>query len=349
MIELANEPELAIDAELVTTSGAIAVANLQAQIDGLQAQLAARRLRVERGARLVDLLLLRGQLLGRIADYERATALAEQLVCDAPEAGAAWLARARVRAMLHRFDAALADLDAAARLGADPCTLEDERAALFQALGHYDDALALRRSAAERRPGFVALGALAGLQADRGWLCEAERLFARARRRYLGVSPFPLALLDFQRGLMWMDHGDLDAARVWFSAASARVPAYAGALGHLAEVDIAVGEHAAAIERLQRIATSSDDPEYAGLLAGVLREAGQAEAASAWHAHAVAGYDALLRRHPAAFVDHAAEFWLGEGGDAHRALQLARCNLELRQTPRAAALLRRAERESMAL
>lgn len=330
-------------ADLVTTDGAIAVANLQAQIDGLEALAAAGLLESERRVSLVELLILRGQLLGRIADYERATALAEQLVCDMPEDGLAWISQARTRATLHRFDAALADLDTAERCGVDGSALQNERAAIFQALGRYDDALALRRRAAERRPGFATLGALAGLQAERGWLCEAERLFGAARQRYQGISPIPLALLDFQRGLMWMHHGDLDTARVWFAAASARVPAYAGALGHLAEVDIAVGDRAAAIARLRRIVAASDDPEYAGLLAGVLHEVGQDGEASAWRARAVAGYDALLRRHPAAFVDHAAEFWLGEGRDTHTALQLARCNLELRQTPRAEALLRRAE------
>jgi hypothetical protein len=61
----------------------------------------------------VDLLLLHGQVLGRIADYERAAELAEMLVSDAPDAGTARMARARTRATLHRFAEALADLEAA--------------------------------------------------------------------------------------------------------------------------------------------------------------------------------------------------------------------------------------------
>ena len=64
-----------------TTSGHIAVANLDAQVDGLAAQLHRARsarggtalLTVSGAAPLVDLLLLRGQVLGRVADYERAT------------------------------------------------------------------------------------------------------------------------------------------------------------------------------------------------------------------------------------------------------------------------------------
>jgi hypothetical protein len=43
-------------------------------------------------ALLVDLLILRGEVLGRITDYERAAELAQVLVRDAPDDGAAWLA-----------------------------------------------------------------------------------------------------------------------------------------------------------------------------------------------------------------------------------------------------------------
>ena len=114
MIGLAN------DAELATTSGVIALVNLQGQIDGLESQAANGRLAVAQWADLIDLLSLRGHVLGRIADYERAAALAEQLVRDAPADGIAFLARARTRATFHRFTEALADLQAAEQLGSGP-------------------------------------------------------------------------------------------------------------------------------------------------------------------------------------------------------------------------------------
>ena len=153
----------------------------------------------------------------------------------------ALLARARTRATFHRFAEALADLDAAERLGADRAALEAERAAIFQALGRYDEALALRRDAAERRPDFATLGALAGLQAERGEVREAERLFDEARRRYQDVSPFPIAMLDFQRGLMWFEQATCTPPASGSMPPRRRVPAYAPALGHLAEVDAALG------------------------------------------------------------------------------------------------------------
>jgi tetratricopeptide (TPR) repeat protein len=330
------------DCELSTTSGVIALVNLQAQIDGLETQAAVGRLAMTQRANLIDLLILRGQVLGHIADYERAATLAEQLVRAAPSDGRAFLARARTQATFHRFAEALANLDAAERLSADRAALQAERATILQALGRYDDALAFRRNAAEKEPDFATLGGLAGLQAERGEVAEAECLFAEARRRYQNVSPFPLAMLDFQRGQMWLEQGDLHTARLWFEAAQRRVPAYAPALGHLAEVDAALGAREAAIARLRPLAASSDDPEYVAQLAGVLSEAGQEQEAGDWRARAAARYDELITRHPAAFVDHAAEFWLTIGANRGRALDLAQQNVAIRQTPRARALLQRA-------
>ena len=79
---------------------------------------------------------------------------------------------------------------------------------------------------------------------------------------------------------MWLEQGDLHAARAWFDAAQYRVPAYAPALGHLAEVEAALGEREAAITRLRPLAVSSDDPDYAAQLAGLLSEAGQTQEAA---------------------------------------------------------------------
>jgi hypothetical protein len=141
---------------------------------------------------------------------------------------------------------------------------------------------------------------------------------------------------------MWLEQGDLTAARTWFAAAQRRLPAYVPARGHLAEIEAAEGAYAAAIIRLRPLAACSDDPEYAGLLAGLLAETGQVREACRWAMSAAARYDELLLHHPAAFADHAAEFWLTVGGDAERARHLAQQNLAIRQTPRAVALLQRA-------
>ena len=70
-------------AELPTTDGAIALGNLQAQIAAEERLASYGPLTVSQRAAIAELLLMRGQFLGRIVDYERAEALAEQLVGDA--------------------------------------------------------------------------------------------------------------------------------------------------------------------------------------------------------------------------------------------------------------------------
>jgi tetratricopeptide (TPR) repeat protein len=324
-----------------TTAGVIAVLNLEARIDGQVARAAAGWLTVGERAELVELITLRGHVLGSIADSERAAALADELAGQVPSDARSLLARARTRAVFHRFAPALTDLDTAAALGGDRADLDAERAAIYQALGRYDEALAIRRRAVDSHD-FSALAALAGLYGERGETDEAERWFSAATRCYRGTSPFPLATLEFQRGKMWLEHHDLSRAHAWCDAAVQRLPAYVPAQGHLAELEAVLGEAAAAIARLRPLTLASDDPDYATQLARILADTGQTHEAQTWRAKAQARYDELLERHHDAFADHAAEFWLTIGGDSERALRLARQNLALRQTPRARALVRRA-------
>jgi len=358
--------------ELPTTDGAIALSNLQAQIAAEERLASYGPLTVSQRAAIAELLIMHGQFLGRIVDYEHAEALAEQLVGDAPGDGRAFLARAQARATLHRFAEALADLAEAERLGVSSDRCAAVRATIFQASGRYDEALAIRQHLTQARPDIRSLGAEAAVRAERGEIDEAERLFVKAQQQYRDVSPFPVVWLYFQQGLMWMWEGNLERARVAFEAACARLPGYAAAQGHLAMVEAALarreramavfhrwmqeedleqtregsqvthtGEEAG-LERYQRAmallrqqANSSDDPEFAAQLARLLKEVGQLDEAHHWREIAAARYDELMVRHPEAFADHAAEFWLTVGGDVQKGRLLAAKNLETRKTPRA--------------
>jgi tetratricopeptide (TPR) repeat protein len=231
----------------MTTAGVIAVANLEARIGGQVARASAGPLTVGERAELVELIALRGHVLGSIADAELAAAMADDLVDQAPNDARSFVARARMRDHFHQFAAALTDVDSAAALGGDPVELDAERAAIYQALGRYDEALALRRLAVESYADFTALAGLAGVYGERGEMDEAERWFTAATESYRGTSPFPLAMLQLQRGKLWMEHGDLRRARAWCDAAVRRLPAYAPAQRRLAELDAALGDTAAAI------------------------------------------------------------------------------------------------------
>jgi hypothetical protein len=79
-------------AELLATNGAIALRNLAAQIEGLEPDGRHGHQTLEDRVGLIDLILLRGLILGRIVDYERAEEIAEQLVRDDAADGAAFVA-----------------------------------------------------------------------------------------------------------------------------------------------------------------------------------------------------------------------------------------------------------------
>jgi tetratricopeptide (TPR) repeat protein len=132
--------------------------------------------------------------------------LADELVGQVPNDARSLVARARMRGVFHRFASALTDLDTAAALGGGRVDLDAERAAIYQALGRYDEALAIRRLAVDSHADFSALAALSGVYGERGEMDEAERWFRAATRCYRGTSPFPLAMLEFQRGRLWMEH-----------------------------------------------------------------------------------------------------------------------------------------------
>ena len=116
------------------TSGRIAVANLSALIDSLELR------RVE-GATFEDLvalsklLFLRRDLLGRIADHDRAELVATEAIALSPDTASALYIRAQLAERFHRFEEANALLDQALAAGYPRQDIDIEKAALLQATG----------------------------------------------------------------------------------------------------------------------------------------------------------------------------------------------------------------------
>jgi hypothetical protein len=105
---------------------------------------------------------------------------------------------------------------------------------------------------------------------------------------------------------------------------------------HLAELELRRGERAPAEQRLRQVARQSEDPEPWSRLGELLlqRDPGNGEGRELV-ARASRRYEQLLSQQRAAFLDHAAEFYLGPGANPARAIELAHDNLLLRQTGRA--------------
>ena len=336
---------------LKTTSGGIATHNFLAELALAEKQHAAQPTDLRRTRALVDRLFGEAQFFGNLADYDRAAGLTKQALAQSPQDGNAHLLRAHSLSALHEFDAARAELDRAETLKAAPDAVEHLRVGIWQATGDIDKALTHLRTWRRVRPSFATFGAEAGALADNHDYPHAAALFMAARSHYDDVSPFAVAWLEFQEGHMWESAGRSDRARPLFESAVARLPGYAAAAGHLAHLLAAFGDPDG-MERarllLEPLVARTDDPEYVGQLGALYRQMHRTEEGARLVRRAASGYDTLVARHPAAFYDHAARFYLHVAGDPQKALALARKNLVVRQTPDARDLLAEAERATAA-
>lgn len=325
-----------------TTRGDIALRNLSDHIDVLEKQAAQKPPELPFREQLASALLQRAQFVGSFDDFTRVLAIADGAVHDFPAESKVWLLAARAKSAVHRFEDALRDLDTAAGLGAD---VDARRASIHLALGRdLEKARAFAQTRVDRAPTLEHLGLLANAEAALGEFDAADAHYQAALDTLHDVSPFPVAQLSFQRGVMWAEQAHRpDRALPFYAEAVRRIPQYVVANVHLAELEAATGRRDAAIERLRALEAQSSlpghDPEPLGVLAKLLLSQNpQDPAAASLIERARQGYDALLAQHRAAFMDHGAEFFGGPGGDRPRALQLARENLAMRQTPRAYAL-----------
>jgi len=114
------------------------------------------------------------------------------------------------------------------------------------------------------------------------------------------------------------------------------LPQYVVGNVHLAELELQRGDRAAAERRLRQVSQQSEDPEPWSRLGELLLQ-GKSSDAEGRELIARAGrrYEQLLDHQRSAFLDHAAEFWMGPGANPGHALELARDNLSLRPTGRA--------------
>lgn len=310
-----------------TTSGAIAIANLDHQIE---------QARDDDGR--IELLLSRARYLGDYGALDRAAVGAE----TSSATGESLLRRAQTRAAAHRFADALADLDAAQRAGIAASRIDAQKMPILIATARAAEALPALEIAAERTPGYSTHGALATACAELGSYDRADREYAAALADLRTTSPFPYAWLYFARGTMWSEQaGDPVRGEAFYRKALAHLPQFAAANVHLAELETARGEFEAAAARLERVLAASEEPEARALL-GEIRLRGGDPAGARDIDRARRHYEALLARFPLAFADHAAEFYLGPGGDPERAWALAELNLANRPTGRAFALAIRA-------
>jgi tetratricopeptide (TPR) repeat protein len=328
------------------TSGAIALNNLSASIAGLES-LRGHSATFTELKTLSKLLFVRGDILGRIADHDRAELVAKEAIAMCSGSPRALNLSAQLAARFHRFEEAGELLDRALATGHPSDEVDAERAALLQATGGYEEASILRQRLVKADPTIQSIGALASLQAEMGDWSGAEQSYAKALECDEGVSPFPAAQLLFEWGVNAMRRGELDRAEAVLAELDVILPAHVPGRGHRAEVAIARGQLDKAMALVAPLVVTSDDPEYRAIYAEILDARGDARAHHETQC-AAARYETLLARRPEAYADHAAAFFMGVGNRPQRALELAASNWELRDTPRSRSLLARARRSAEA-
>lgn len=324
-----------------TTPADTAVRNLGAQIAGREGIL-KRREDLQLRVAVVDLYLSRAQYLGTYDDFDRVLEHVKAALEKHPKKTEPYLMQASVAGALHRFGEALKALDQAEKLGAKPEQVAARRQTIRLAQGlDVAEVLAARKTLAEQQPSYASLTALAAAQVASGQFDEADQSFVNALKSYRDVSPFPVAWVTFQRGVMWAEHaGKPEKALPLYTEAVRRLAPYVVANVHLAELELEAGNAEGAKRRLMSVVDPARDPEPSGVLGELLQaDAKHPEDAGAHIDAAKKRYDQLLKKYPEAFADHGAEFFMGPGKDPARALKLAELNLKNRQTERAYMLL----------
>jgi tetratricopeptide (TPR) repeat protein len=320
------------------TDGEIAAINLESARRGAWARFAQDACLPGIVEALVDMERLRAQVLGDVDALDRLGALALQFA-RVDDSSRAELVHAEVASTMHRFDDARGHLARAALMGGPREAIERLSLTLDQACGvELDAVLAARRGFAMESGRLEDLVPFGAVLADLDRFAEAEAVYRQAFSSYDDVSPFPLAWICFQLGMLWgelMPIPDPSVAAFWYRRAIAYLPGYVKARVHLAEICANQGRTGDA-EALLLPALSSRDPEVRWRLADVLIAQNRFKEAEAQLDAARFGFNQLLGKHLLAFADHAAEFYAGSGDDCQRALELARTNVANRPTRRAA-------------
>jgi tetratricopeptide (TPR) repeat protein len=325
------------DEHVLTTDGEIAVINLESARRRSWSSFFQDPLREGIAETVVEHEKQTAEFIGDFSAFDRLEYLASCLLeADANSARNA-LIQAQLASMTHRF----AD---ARRLLARPDfagmqTVEVNRLLLNadQACGVNPDVVLGKRREAARDPGTVQdLVALGALLADLREFAEAERIYRHALHVYRDVSPFPVALIYFQLGVLWgelVPEPQASKAEGWYQSAISCVPRYTKARVHLAEIYSSSGRPNQAQDVLIP-AAASGDPEVLWRLADALVAQEKYAQAELRMEAARSGFESLLERHLLAFADHGAEFF-SASGKWRRALDLARMNVANRPTLRA--------------
>ena len=319
-----------------TTDGDIAVINLESARRRSWSRFYQDPMREGIAETVVEHEQLSAQFTGDLTALDRLEFLAKQLSQTDSASVRTALIEAQITSMMHRFTEARQHLEQAEIRGAQEADVTRLRLSIDQACGtDLDRVLAERRKTVAKSGAIEDQVALGGLLADLREFSDADRVYSQALGSYRDVSPFPVAWVCFQLGVLWgelVPEPQVSCAAEWYEKTLERLPSYTKARVHLAETYLSCGR-ADDAESVLLPALSSGDPEVHWRLADIMTAQGKDAVAQMRAARS--GFDLILERHLLAFTDHGAEFYAGSGNDCRRALELALFNVANRPTLRA--------------
>jgi tetratricopeptide (TPR) repeat protein len=243
-----------------------------------------------------------------------------------------------VAANAHRFAEARRCLERITNCAEVSVTANRLSLNIDQACGsQLESLLDARQKMAEESGRLEDLAPLGALYADLGEFNEADRIYQRALREYQDTSPFAVAWVCFQLGVLWgelLPECRLIQAAHWYEKAIQYLPGYVKARVHMAEIYLH-WDLAGEAKALLIPAVASGDPEVSWRLGDALIAMEKFAEAEEQMQAARSGFETLLGKHLLAFADHGAEFYAGSGNNPQRAFELASINLANRQTLRA--------------
>ena len=333
-----TEPDDYESKRFPTTDGEIAVINLESARRRSWSRFFSDPLRDGLAEIVVEHEQLTAQFIGDVSALDRLQFLSKHLMELNKPSPSTLLVQAQIASMGHRFSEARDFIAHAELAGAPLADMNRLRLNVDQACGaELDRVLDQRRDIASKSGRTEDLVALGAVLADMRDFANADRTYKEALTVYRDVSPFPVAWVCFQLGVLWGElvrEPQANQAMLWYQRAVDCLPGYTKARVHLAELYSSAGRVCDA-EALLTPAVSSGDPEVNWRLADMMSCQGRFADAEVLMRAAQLGYEALLERHLLAFADHGAEFYAGSGNKSSRALDLAYINFTNRPTLRA--------------
>ena len=305
------------------------LARAEEDIAGLESRLKVRPRDLEQRVRLLYRMFHRASLTGAMEFFEAlGTATAEAIAEFGPIEDLCLL-KANLDLRFHRLAEARQDLELAPLLPGR----SEGRVVLadidFQ-LGRYDEARSALEAVIAEKPTWDNLARLAYWESKLGDAKLADRLYEEAEEELTAKQMRSYSWLELQRGVLALQHGLYDGARLHYRRAEESYPGHWHTDEHLAELLAAEERFSEAEALFKQVIARVPKPELQQALGELYLLTGRAEEAQPWFDRALAAYLESVRRGGVHYFHHLADFYADAREVPAEAVRWARMDAAMR-------------------